>query len=222
MTKDQLAQYFDHTLLKQVVTDEQIHILCEEAIYNNFYAVCVNPYWISKCRLLLEDTNVKVCTVVGFPLGANDSKSKIHEAQNAIQVGAQEIDFVINVGALKSGHKKWMQQEIKSIVETCGDTLTKVIVESGELTEDELLFAIEAVNNSDAKYIKTSTGFASAGATERALVLMREHGREDLKIKASGGIKTLEDAMKYIQLGVSRIGASQSVRILEELEKSSH
>ncbi len=212
------AQYFDHTLLKQSATAEEIKTLCKEAETHSFFSVCVNPCWVSLCREHLVQTSVKVCTVVGFPLGANHTRVKIAETQQALLDGATEIDCVINVGFLKSQKTQSVLEELREIVRTCrGQALIKVIVESGVLSHEELLTAIDLVNQSEAEFIKTSTGFASVGATEEAVQLMKAHGRKDLLIKASGGIKTAADFQKFVSLGAQRIGASQSVAILHEL-----
>lgn len=216
-----IAQYFDHTALKPETTLSDIERLCKEATTHNFAAVCVNPFWLPQCRDFLRYSKVKLCTVVGFPLGASGSAITVAETDWAIKNGAQEIDCVINIGALKSKLFKIVQQELSDIVaHTRGHALVKVIVESGILTPEQLLEAIELVNESGAEYIKTSTGFVSVGATPEAVKTMKEKGRPGLKIKASGGIRTLADAKTYIDLGVARIGASQSVQILEDSKKA--
>ena len=215
------ASYFDHTLLKQSATDVEIETLCAEAKNHSFFSVCVNPCWVSLCREHLAGTPVKVCTVVGFPLGANQTKIKLAETQQALIDGAGEIDCVLNVGFLKSKKTQLVLEELRQIVHICQNrALVKVIVESGILSRDELLTAIELVNESGAEFIKTSTGFANVGATEEAVQLMKTHGRKNLSIKASGGIKTAADFQKFILLGAQRIGASQSVAILQDLRGS--
>jgi len=214
------ARYIDHTLLKQSATRTEIAKLCAEAMEFNFYSVCVNPFWIPLCRRVLANSKVKVCTVVGFPLGANLTKTKIEETAHALAEGAQEIDCVINVGALKSGNLPVVGDELEGIISQCrGRALVKVIVESGLLTQEQLIAVIQVVNESGAEFIKTSTGFASTGATPEAVQLMRKFGRPDLQIKASGGIRNAEDFQNYVALGATRIGASRSVEILKELEK---
>jgi deoxyribose-phosphate aldolase len=216
-----LASYFDHTSLKADATLSDITQLCNEARTNNFFAVCVNPFWISQCRPLLAGSSVKICTVIGFPLGAS-GVSSVQETLWALNQGAQEIDCVLNIGALKSQLFKPMQNELNEIVSvTRGRALVKVIVESGILTTEELRQAILAVNASGAEFIKTSTGFATQGATVEAVQMMKELRRSGLKIKASGGIRTAEDAKTYLDLGVDRIGASQSVSIFEALQSAS-
>lgn len=213
------ALYFDHTLLKQNATRSEVAKLCSEAKAHGFFSVCVNPFWISLCKNILDGTQVKVCTVVGFPLGANLVQSKIAETLHALEAGADEIDCVINVGALKSGLLATVKEELEGIVGACrGRALVKVIVESGVLSPEELQTAIELVNASGAEYIKTSTGFAATGATPEAVRLMKKLGRPGLKIKASGGIRSGADFKTYVDLGAERVGASRSVEILEELE----
>jgi deoxyribose-phosphate aldolase len=215
------AAYFDHTLLRPTATEQEIVQLCKEATAHSFFSVCVNPCWLAICKSLLSNSSVKLCTVVGFPLGANDTLTKLKETEEALSNGAQEIDCVINLGFLKSGKTKLVQQELQEIHSLCaGTALVKVIVESGILSHEELLSAITLVNNSSAEFIKTSTGFAAVGATEDAVKTMRQFGRGGLQIKASGGIKTAQDFQKYTKLGATRIGASQSVAILQELERS--
>jgi deoxyribose-phosphate aldolase len=212
------ASYFDHTLLRPTASVEEIETLCQEAIEHSFYSVCVNPCWLSLCQRILLKSSVQLCTVVGFPLGANDSVVKLKETELALLAGAQEIDCVLNIGFLKSNKFEAAGSELKSIVNLCKNSaLVKVIVESGILSVEELKVAIQLVNESGAEFIKTSTGFANVGATEDAIKNMQLWGRSGLKIKASGGIKTATDFNKFVAAGASRIGASQSVAILKEL-----
>lgn len=219
MSKTQnFSQFFDHTLLKQTATSLEIENLCREALEHSFFSVCVNPCWLSLCQQFLSQSRVKLCTVIGFPLGANSAKSKIDETANALGDGAHEIDCVMNIGYLKSQKISQIKEELSEIVRLCKKTaLVKVIVESGVLSESELKIAIQLVNESGADFIKTSTGFASIGATVSAVKTMRSLGRPGLQIKASGGIKTAADFKIFTELGASRIGASQSVSILSEL-----
>lgn len=213
------AAYFDHTLLRASATEAEIVRLCDEALQHSFFSVCVNPCWLSVCKAALSSSSVKLCTVVGFPLGANDTLAKLRETEIALKAGAHEIDAVINLGFLKSGKIKELSDELLQLAQLCkGAALVKVIVESGMLSREELSTAIDIVNQSSVEFIKTSTGFATVGATEEAVTLMRTLGRAGLKIKASGGIKTAHDFRKFVTLGASRIGASQSVSILQELE----
>lgn len=212
------SSYFDHTILKPDATAADITKLCSEAQQHSFFSVCVNPFWISTCTELLKKSGVVVCTVVGFPLGANTVESKLFETQQCLDLGATEIDVVMNIGALKDKNLSYVKKELSAVVALCkGKALVKVIVESGILSPDELSWAIEAVNESGAEFIKTSTGFAAVGATPESVAQMKLQGRSGLKIKASGGIRTSEDFKRYLELGVDRIGASKSVDILKEL-----
>jgi len=217
---DNFHSYFDHTLLKPDAMQSEIEKLCSEALEYKFFSVCVNPHWIPVVRRLLTSSSVKTCTVVGFPLGANLFTTKIAETEQALAAGAEEIDCVINIGALKSGDVATVKKELAGIVDLCQPNfLVKVIVESGILTDDELATAIKLVSDSGAEFIKTSTGFAAKGASPEAVSAMKQLGRPGLKIKASGGIRTAQDFKIYSNLGVDRIGASRSVEILKELRQ---
>lgn len=212
------SHYFDHTLLKPDATSKDILQLCQEAQTHAFFSVCVNPYWVPTCVEALKQTSVAVCTVVGFPLGANTATTKIAETETCLRLGATEIDVVLNIGALKDRRTQYVAEELQSVVAVCKErALVKVIVESGLLNTDELSWAVDAVNESGAEFIKTSTGFAAVGATPESVHQMKLQGRSGLKIKASGGIRTAQDFMQYVNLGVHRIGASKSVSILKDL-----
>jgi deoxyribose-phosphate aldolase len=214
------AAYFDHTLLRPTATEQEILRLCEEAITHSLFSVCVNPCWLSTCKVALSASSVKLCTVIGFPLGANETLSKLRETELALEQGANEIDCVINLGYLKSGKTQLITNELQQLTSLCKDhALVKVIVESGLLSQTELEIAIDLVNKSGAEFIKTSTGFAHTGATEAAVQTMHQLRRPGLQIKASGGIKSADEFRKYVNLGASRIGASQSVSILQELAR---
>lgn len=220
MGQSNFATFFDHTILKPDAVAADVRKLCSEAREHQFFSVCVNPTWIPLCVDLLKGTSVAVCTVVGFPLGATSQAVKVFETTEALKMGATEIDMVINVGALKDKNLALVQQEINAIVVACkGKALVKVIVESGLLSTTELSWAIDCVNNSGAEFIKTSTGFASTGATPDAVAQMKREGRHGLKIKASGGIRTAQDFKTYVDLGAERVGASKSVDILRELQE---
>ncbi len=212
------SSYFDHTILKPDAVSADIRTLCSEAKDHKFFSVCVNPYWIPLCMEQLKGTTVEICTVIGFPLGANTTRAKVFEAEQAVRAGATEIDVVMNIGALKDKNLSYIQHELNDVLAAAkGKALTKVIVESGLLTTEELSWAIECVNISGADFIKTSTGFASVGATPAAVEQMKREGRAGLKIKASGGIRSAQDFNTYLSLGVHRIGASKSVAILNDL-----
>ncbi|PPA71458.1 deoxyribose-phosphate aldolase [Jeotgalibacillus proteolyticus] len=217
MTTD-IAKMIDHTLLKPEATKEQIVELCEEASQNGFMSVCVNPAWVKLSSELLHETDVKVCTVIGFPLGASATQTKAFETKQAIEDGATEVDMVINVGALKSGQFEDVQQDIQAVVAAAkGKALTKVIIETALLTDDEKIRACELAAAAGADYVKTSTGFSTGGATVDDIKLMRETVGPDIGVKASGGVRSTEDATAMIEAGATRIGASSGVKILQGL-----
>lgn len=210
-----LASYIDHTLLKPETTQDDIFKLCEEAKEHEFFSVCVNPTWVSTCADVLKDSSTKVCTVIGFPLGANTSETKAFETVNAINNGADEIDMVINIGALKSGNYDLVYNDIKAVCDAAeSDALVKVIIESSMLDSDEIIKACELSKEAGADYVKTSTGFNGGGATVEAIALMRMTVGEDLGVKASGGIRSYEDAISMIEKGATRLGASSGVKIV--------
>jgi deoxyribose-phosphate aldolase len=214
-----IAKYIDHTLLRPDATLDEITTLCQEATEFGFATVCVNPCYVRHCAGLLRGSSVKVCTVVGFPLGANTSATKTLETRQAIGEGAREIDMVINVGALKSGDDELVYQDIHAVVEACGDggAICKVILETALLTDEETIRACRAARRAGADFVKTSTGFASGGATVADVALLaREVSAANLGIKASGGIRSWEDAQQMIRAGATRIGASAGVRIVKE------
>jgi deoxyribose-phosphate aldolase len=210
-----VAQYIDHTLLKPDATQDQFEQLCEEAVQYSFYSVCVNSYWVPFCAKRLRGKGVKVCSVIGFPLGAMDSRSKGFEARNATENGASEIDMVINIGALKSGNHDAVLEDIRSVRRACrATTILKVIIETCLLTDDEKVIACELSKQAGADYMKTSTGFAKGGATAHDIALMRRVVGPSMGVKASGGVRTFEDAKLMIESGATRIGASASVKIV--------
>ena len=210
-----VASYIDHTLLKPDARQNQVEQLCDEAVKYGFYSVCVNTYWAGLCARRLRGKGVKVCCVVGFPLGAMDSRTKGFEARNAIDSGASEIDMVINIGALKSGNNSAVEEDIRSVVRACrSTTVVKVIIEACLLTDDEKVIACELSKKVGADYVKTSTGFAKGGATANDIALIRRVVGPDMGIKAAGGVRSFEDAKKMITSGATRIGASASVKIV--------
>ncbi len=210
-----VAALIDHTLLKPNATQEEIVKLCEEAKKYNFASVCVNPTYVSLCKQLLKDTPVKVCTVVGFPLGATTPTVKAIEAKEAIANGADEIDMVINISALKSGNYQLVLDDIKAVREATRGKILKVIIETAYLTKEEKIKACELAKQAGADFVKTSTGFGPSGATAEDVALMRSVVGPKMGVKASGGIRTLADAKKMIQAGATRIGASASVAIVK-------
>ncbi|HFI0336790.1 TPA: deoxyribose-phosphate aldolase [Streptococcus suis] len=209
-----LNKYIDHTILKPETTQEQVEKILSEAKEYDFASVCVNPTWVSLAAESLKDSDVKVCTVIGFPLGANTSVVKAFETKDAIANGADEIDMVINVGALKAGNDALVLDDIKAVVDASGDKLVKVIIETCLLTDDEKVRACQLSKEAGADYVKTSTGFSTGGATVADVALMRKTVGPDMGVKASGGARSYEDAIAFIEAGASRIGASSGVAIM--------
>ncbi|MGB3343577.1 MAG: deoxyribose-phosphate aldolase [Aequorivita sp.] len=209
-----VSQFIDHTLLKPTATPEDIIHLCEEAKQYWFFAVCVNGCYVSLAKNNLRGTAVKVAAVVGFPLGASASESKIEEARICIKDGADEIDMVLNLGFLKAKKYEVVGNEIEAIKKTIGNKILKVILETCYLSDDEIRIACQLAQKAGADYVKTSTGFGTTGATKHAVKVMINEVGEFLKIKVSGGIKDLATAQKYIEMGVSRIGTSSGVEIV--------
>lgn len=211
-------KYIDHTLLKPDAREQQIIELCQEATDYNFASVCVHPQFVGLAYEKLKHEKLKVCTVIGFPLGQNTTEVKIFEAQNALKNGADEIDMVINVSWLKDGLHELLLNEIASIKQTIGHHILKVIVEICLLTDEEIISISEVVSKSGADFIKTSTGFGTHGATMQAVEIMKAHISEKVQIKASGGIRDFETAKSYIDLGVTRLGTSSGVEIVEGIK----
>jgi deoxyribose-phosphate aldolase len=213
-----LAATIDHTLLKPDASEAQIAQLCHEARKYNFAAVCVNPTHVKLCAQLLKGSAVRVCTVVGFPLGATPPEVKAYETQQALDDGATEIDTVINIGALKSKDYALVARDIAVVAATAhaGGALVKVIIEAALLTDEEKFIACKLSKEAGADFVKTSTGFASGGATRHDVALMRRAVGPDMGVKAAGGIKSYQDAQKLIEAGATRIGASASVKIMQE------
>ena len=219
-----LARYIDHTLLKANATEEQIRKLCAEALEFSFRSVCVNPTWVSLAAELLRGSEVLTCTVVGFPLGANEPAIKAMEARRAIRNGAREIDMVLNIGALKGGNDDLVLRDIRAVVEDCvdGGAVCKVIIETALLTDDEKRRASELARRARAHFVKTSTGFSTGGATAADVALMAEVVRgAGMEVKASGGISSYEDAKAMIEAGATRLGASASIGIVREAKATS-
>ena len=210
----EIASMIDHTLLKANATQEEIGKLCEEAKKFGFASVCVNPAYVALASELLKDSPVKVTTVVGFPLGATTPTAKAIEARDAIAAGADEVDMVINIGALKSGNFSLVLDDIKGVREATRGKILKVIIETALLTKEEKIKACELAKQAGADFVKTSTGFSTGGATVEDVRLMREVVGPSMGVKASGGIRTLEDAHAMKQAGATRIGASASVKIV--------
>ncbi len=203
-----INNYIDYTNLKAYATKEDIKKLCEEAVKFHFVSVCVNPCYVELAKELLEGTNVNVCTVIGFPLGANLLAVKEYEAISAVELGADEIDMVINIGALKDKDYDYIKEEIETIRDSIGGKTLKVIIETCYLTEEEIKKMVEICNDTFVNFIKTSTGFGPRGASLEDIKIINKYKNDVLEIKASGGIKTYDDAINFIEAGVTRIGTS--------------
>ena len=217
-TDGSLSHMIDHTLLSPDATQDQIAELCYEARKCGFASVCVNPSYVRLCSKLLKDSDVLVCTVVGFPLGATSTESKVFETQKAVRDGAMEVDMVINVGALRSRDYELVERDIASVARAChaDGAILKVIIEAALLTDEEKVAACQLAKVAGADFVKTSTGFGPGGATAADVALMRRVVGSKMGVKAAGGIRTYADAQKMIAAGASRIGASASVKILQE------
>jgi deoxyribose-phosphate aldolase len=212
-----LNRYIDHTLLKPSATKTDIITLCDEAKEHQFFSVCVNSSNVKLAVKQLKDTKVKVCAVIGFPLGAMSTKAKVFEAKQALKDGADEIDMVLNIGALKSEAYNKVKKDIKKVKKIMPKKILKVILETCFLSDDEIRIACKLALEAGADFIKTSTGFGTGGATIHHVELMKSVAADKMKIKASGGIKDTETALKYIKLGVSRLGTSSGVSIVSGL-----
>ena len=223
MNNSELAKMIDHTILKANATQSDIEKLCEEAKEYNFASVCVNPYWVPLASDLLKNSTVKVCTVIGFPLGATSSESKASETEIAILQGADEVDMVINVGAMKNNQTDIVEKDIFSVVNSARKTgkaqnkniTVKVILETCYLTKDEIKNACICAKNAGADFVKTSTGFGTGGATVEDVKLMKETVGSSMEVKASGGIRDYETAIKMIEAGATRLGTSSGIAIVE-------
>lgn len=221
MTTPQLAKMIDHTLLRADATRNEITKLTEEAKQYQFASVCVNPGWVAYAAEQLQGTGVDICTVIGFPLGASTSESKAFETKDAIAKGATEVDMVINISALKDGNDDYVEQDIRAVVDAAAGTLVKVIIETCLLTDEEKVRACQAAVRAGADFVKTSTGFSTGGATPEDIALMRRTVGPDVGVKASGGVRSLEDMQKMIEAGATRIGASSGVKIMQGGESTS-
>lgn len=210
-----LAQYVDHTLLAQTATWEEVRRLCDEALLYQTASVCIPPSYVKQAKAYLGD-RMPVCTVIGFPNGYNTTAVKVFETKDAVQNGADEIDMVINLGWVKERNYTAVREEIQAVREACGGRLLKVIIETCLLTEEEKAELCRVVTEAEADFIKTSTGFAGGGATFQDIMLFAEHIGKNVKIKAAGGITSLEDAEKFLSLGASRLGTSRIVKLLKE------
>ena len=219
ITKAQFARMIDHTLLKNTAIRKDIELLCSEALEFGFASVCVHPFYVGMCSSILHKSSTKVCTVIGFPHGMHRTGVKIAETMQAIHDGAQEIDMVIQVGALIDGDKDIVWNDIRSVVDTAHQSgaVVKAIIETSVLNEEQKISACEIVTDAGADFIKTSTGFAGGGATIEDIRLLRSHVDPDIQVKASGGIRTFEQALAMIQAGATRIGTSSGVAMVSTL-----
>ncbi len=211
----ELAQYIDHTLLKPQATQADIAKLCQEARLYRFCSVCVNPYWVQFCKTQLQGSDVKVCTVIGFPLGANTTAVKVSEAKQALQDGATELDMVVNLGAVKSGDWNTVLSDIQAVRHAGENFVLKVIIETAVLTDEEKVKVCQLAEQAGADFVKTSTGFTGSGATTADVRLMRQTVSRRVQVKASGGIRTRQDFDAMLSAGATRIGASAGVQIIE-------
>lgn len=208
----------DHTLLKPEATRDQVKKLCEEAVTYDFFSVCLNPFYVPYAAKLLYGTNVQVCTVIGFPLGANATETKVFETKKAIADGATEIDMVINIGALKNREYDIVESDIKAVVDAAGKHLVKVIFETCLLTDEEKIKACELSAKAGAKFVKTSTGFSTGGATIADVKLMKANIPAHMEVKASGGVRNLAAALDFMESGATRLGTSSGIAIMNGLE----
>ncbi|MFV5901431.1 deoxyribose-phosphate aldolase [Staphylococcus gallinarum] len=215
------AKYIDHTLLKPEATKDQIDKLISEAKEYNFKSICINPTHVQYATEQLTDSDVLVCTVIGFPLGATTTETKIFETEDVIKKGASEVDMVINIGALKDGNYDLVQKDIEGVVGAANGKTVKVIIETCLLTDEEKVKASELSKAAGADFVKTSTGFAGGGATPEDVKLMKDTVGDALEVKASGGVRNLEDFNKMIEAGATRIGASAGIQIIQGLESDS-
>jgi deoxyribose-phosphate aldolase len=217
MKGEDLARLIDHTMLKPEATPAEVEHLCDEALRHRFASVCVNPTYVPLAAAKLAETEVEICTVIGFPLGATTTTAKVCEAQQALRDGATELDMVISIGALKAGARDLVREDIAAVAMACheGGALLKVIIETALLDDEEKILACEIAQEAGANFVKTSTGFAASGATVEDVRLMREAVAPDLGVKAAGGIHSYEEAMAMIEAGATRIGASAGVEIVE-------
>lgn len=223
MDKNKLAKMIDHTILKADASKEAVTIICKEALEYNFASVCINPSNIELAAELLKGSDVKVCTVIGFPLGASTKEVKAFETKDAIEKGAHEVDMVINIGKLKDKEYDYVKADIEAVVNAAkGKALTKVIIETCLLTDEEKVIACKLSKEAGADFVKTSTGFSTGGATPEDVKLMRETVGPDMGVKASGAVRSSKDAMAVIENGATRIGASASIAICEGKESNSN
>lgn len=218
----EINTFIDHTLLKPEANKAQIEKLCKEATEWKFASVCVNPTWVETCSKLLSNSSVKVCTVIGFPLGSTLPSVKAFETVEAIKYGANEIDMVVNIGALKEGNLKLVEDDIKAVVSSARGCIVKVILETCLLTDEEIVKACQIAEKAQAHFVKTSTGFSTSGATVKHVALMRKTVGDRMGVKASGGIRDRETALQMIDAGANRLGTSSGIQIIQGQVATSH
>ena len=211
-----MNKYIDHTLLKADAIKEEINVLCQEAIEYNFMAVCINPTWVKFSKEALKDSDVKVCTVIGFPLGANTTETKVFETKDAIKNGADEIDMVINIGRLKDQDYEYVLNDIKAVVQAAGDKIVKVIIETALLNDNEIIKVSNLCVKAQAKFVKTSTGFSTSGANVRVVELIKDTVKDKALIKAAGGVRNEDDLQAMIKAGANRIGTSSGTKLIKK------
>ena len=217
-----VVKKIDHTLLKPDATEDQVKAIVNEAIKHHFFSVCIQPCYVKLCAEMTNNTDVSVCTVIGFPLGANHTLSKVYETKQAILDGADEVDMVINISALKSKNDQLVKDDIKAVVDAAEGKVVKVIIETSLLNEDEKIRACKLATEAKAHFVKTSTGFNGGGATLEDVKLMKENISKNMKVKASGGIRDLDMAKKMIATGADRLGTSAGVQIANYLSSSEY
>lgn len=218
LDQKKMAAMIDHTVLKPVATKEQVLQLCKEALENKFASVCINPWFVKLVAQELKGSEVKTCTVIGFPLGANTTEVKVFETKQAVEEGAEEIDMVINIGALKEGNLEYVENDIAQVVKASQGKLVKVIIEACFLTDEEKVTACELSKKAGAHFVKTSTGFGTGGATAADVALMRKTVGDSVGVKASGGVRNLQDALTMVEAGANRIGTSSGLSIIQEMK----
>ncbi|MDX9971615.1 MAG: deoxyribose-phosphate aldolase [FCB group bacterium] len=220
LTRARLARLIDHTLLKPFASEDELRVLCDEALRHHFATVAINPVWVSYCSGRLTGTGVGIDAAIGFPLGANTAHVKVEEAREAVRAGATEIDMVINIGALKSGFADYVEREIAAVVKASSPAPVKVILETCYLTLDEKISVCEMSVRAGAAFVKTSTGFGKAGATVEDIELMRRVVGDKMGVKAAGGVRSYAEALAMIEAGATRIGTSAGIAILKEMPEA--
>ena len=217
--KEQMARMIDHTNVRPYATVDDVKRLCEEALKYRFWSVCVNPPYVPLAAKLLKEAGVRVCSTISFPLGASITEVKVFEARKAVEAGADELDVVMNIGAFKSGDYEFVKKDIEAVVGSSGGSLIKVIIETGYLNNEEITAASRIAEEAGARFVKTCTGFGPRGVTTHDIEVIRRAVSRKVGVKASGGIRTLKDALAMVEAGAERIGTSASVAIIEEAEE---